>query len=266
LLVIRAKRVSIPTCTIDHMALVNQNIKYLRKLREWTQEEMAGKLGIKRSLLGAYEEGRAEPRTDVLESVSDMFRIQIDDLLRRDLSSPKDSLLQKRKQLKSYSRQQIVFIPIKAAAGYLSGYADGEFIEELNSFTLPMLDAGEYRAFEISGDSMLPLESGSVVVGHKVEGWDDIRNNQTYIVVTQNEGIAYKRLLKSNRTKSKITLVSDNPAYEAYPVMMESILELWQTDAVISRLNQKQHMTVNHLAGIVNHLQQQVTVLKKKVH
>ena len=35
------------------MAMANQNMKYLRKLRGWTQEEFANKLRIKRSLLGA---------------------------------------------------------------------------------------------------------------------------------------------------------------------------------------------------------------------
>ena len=51
------------------MSVAGQNLKYLRKLRGWTQEEFAAKLGIKRSLLGAYEEERAEPRIDVLEIV-----------------------------------------------------------------------------------------------------------------------------------------------------------------------------------------------------
>ena len=37
------------------MAIAGKNLKYLRKLRGWTQEEFSNKLGIKRSLLGAYE-------------------------------------------------------------------------------------------------------------------------------------------------------------------------------------------------------------------
>ena len=60
------------------------------------------------------------------------------------------------------------FVPVKAAAGYLAGYADPEFIDELNTFTLPMLAPGKYRAFEIVGDSMLPTQSGSVIVGERV--------------------------------------------------------------------------------------------------
>ncbi|HMP92152.1 MAG TPA: helix-turn-helix transcriptional regulator, partial [Phnomibacter sp.] len=43
------------------MSFAGKNLKYLRKQRGWTQEDFAGKLGIKRSLVGAYEEERAEP-------------------------------------------------------------------------------------------------------------------------------------------------------------------------------------------------------------
>lgn len=248
------------------MSIACQNLKFLRKQKGWTQQEFADKLGIKRSLLGAYEEERAEPRTEVLELVSDMFRVSIDDLLRRDIGSQKENFLEKRRQQKlGNSRQQVEFVPVKAAAGYLAGYNHDEFIEELNTFTLPMLGAGNYRAFEIAGDSMLPTPSGSVIVCHKVDGWDDIKNNETYVVVTNREGIVYKRLLKSNRSKGKITLVSDNPQFEPYSVGYEDVLELWQSDAVISKTGQQSRLSVNHLADMVSHLQDQVSLLKKKI-
>lgn len=247
------------------MAYVNSNLRYLRKLRGWTQEEMASKLGIKRSLLGAYEEERAEPRTEILEQISDMFHVSIDDLLRSDLSSREGSYQDRRRQLKNEPRQIIEFVPVKAAAGYLAGYQDQEFLEELNTFTLPMLGAGHFRAFEISGDSMLPVPSGSVVVGHRISDWDEIGNNQAHIVVTQESGIVYKRIVKNNRNKAKITLVSDNPQYEPFQVQLEEVLELWQTDAVISKTSPNQRMNVNNLVDIVSHLQQQVSVLKRKI-
>ncbi|HEU4551814.1 MAG TPA: XRE family transcriptional regulator [Chitinophaga sp.] len=248
------------------MSIACQNLKFLRKQKGWTQQEFADKLGIKRSLLGAYEEERAEPRTEVLELVSDMFRVSIDDLLRRDIGSQKESFLEKRRQQKlGNNRQHIEFVPVKAAAGYLAGYNDDEFIEELNTFTLPMLGAGNYRAFEIAGDSMLPTPSGSVIVCHKIDGWDDIKNNETYVVVTNREGIVYKRVLKSNRSKGKITLVSDNPQFEPYSVGFEDVIELWQSDAVISKTGQQSRLSVNHLADMVSHLQDQVSMLKKKI-
>lgn len=75
------------------MSQASKNLKYLRKLRGWTQEEFALKLRIKRSLLGAYEEERAEPRIEVLEVVADMFKLTLDDLLRRDVSDNKTSYI-----------------------------------------------------------------------------------------------------------------------------------------------------------------------------
>ena len=251
------------------MAIAGQNLKYLRKLRGWTQEEFAKKLGIKRSLIGAYEEERADPRLEVLEVISDMFKVTLDELLRNDLSETKGSnYLAKRRQLKMMSadRNLIHFVPVKAAAGYLAGYADNEFIDELNTFTLPMLAGVNYRAFEIIGDSMMPVPSGSVIVAEKVENLDDVKTNMAYIVVSKNEGIVYKRIVKSNRYKNKITLVSDNPAYQPYQVNAEDILEMWQANAVINKITQQQRWDVNSLANLVNNLQDQVSSLKKKMN
>ena len=251
------------------MAIAGQNLKYLRKLRGWTQEEFANKLGIKRSLLGAYEEERAEPRLEVLEIITDIFKVTLDELLLKDLSDNNvSSYLSKRRQLKMLNadRNIIQFVPVKAAAGYLAGYADSEFIDELNTFTLPMMAGGNYRAFEIIGDSMMPTPSGSIIVGEKIDDLDSSKNNMPHIVVSKNEGIVYKRIIKSNRSKNKITLVSDNPAYQPYQVNSEDILELWQAQAVISRVTQQQRWDVNSLANLVNNLQDQVSTLKKKMN
>lgn len=250
------------------MSLAGQNLKYLRKLRGWTQEEFAIKIGIKRSLIGAYEEERADPRLDVLEILADMFKLSLDELLLKDLSDTTATYLSRRRQQKmmAVERNVIHFVPVKAAAGYLASYADTEFIDELNTFTLPMLAGGNYRAFEIIGDSMLPTPSGSIIVGEKIENTDDIKNTQAYIVVSRNEGIVYKRVEKSGRSKGKLTLVSDNPQYQPYQVNAEDVVELWQAQMVISKVAMQQRWDVSSLANMVNNLQSQVSNLKKKMN
>jgi transcriptional regulator with XRE-family HTH domain len=251
------------------MSLAGQNLKYLRKLRGWTQEEFAVKVGIKRSLVGAYEEERADPRLEVLELVSEMFKLTLDDLLLKDLSNTGNDYLAKRRQQKMLTaeRNLIHFVPVKAAAGYLAGYADSEFIDELNTFTLPMLAGGNYRAFEIIGDSMMPTPSGSIIVGEKVDNnADAIKNNQAYIVVSRNEGIVYKRIVKNNKTKNKLTLVSDNPLYQPYQINAEDVLELWQAQMVLSKVSQQQRWDMDALSSMVNNLQSQVNSLKKKMN
>jgi transcriptional regulator with XRE-family HTH domain len=245
-------------------SFAGQNLKYLRKLRGLTQEEFAAKLQIKRSLLGAYEEERAEPRLDVLEIVSDEFGISLDDLLRSDLTGSEGSYLSKRRQQKmGNGSNQIHFVPMKAAAGYMAGYADEEFIDELNTFTLPMLGSGQFRAFEIIGDSMLPTPSGSIIVGQKTERLEDVKSNTACIVVSRSEGIVYKRVSRTGRDKGRLTLISDNPSYQPYEVQASDILELWQAQMVITKVAQQQRWDVGQLASLVNNLQEQVANLKK---
>lgn len=252
------------------MSRAGLNLKYLRKLRGWTQEEFAIKLNVKRSLIGAYEEERADPRLEVLEIVADIFKLTLDELLLKDLSQTPQAggYLQKRRlqKMMSADRNLIHFVPVKAAAGYLASYADSEFIDELNTFTLPMLTGGDYRAFEIIGDSMLPTPSGSIIVGEKVESLEHVKNGSAYIVVSRSEGIVYKRIHKNNRLKNKLTLESDNPNFQPYQMNAEDVLELWLAQVVIGKVASQQRWDVNSLASLVNNLQDQVSTLKKKMN
>ena len=249
------------------MSFAGKNLKYLRKLRGWTQEDFATRLKIKRSLLGAYEEERAEPRLEVLEMVSDIFKVSLDELFLKDLGDNKGSYIARRRAQKLTVEPTVIqFVPVKAAAGYLAGFADPEFIDELNTFTLPMLAPGQYRAFEILGDSMLPTPSGSVIVGEKVDDLDSLKTSNTYIVVSRQEGIVYKRVMKNPRARQKLTLVSDNPVYQPYQVDASDIVEVWQAQMVLTRANQQQRWDVDQLASIVTNLQEQVSSLKKKMN
>jgi transcriptional regulator with XRE-family HTH domain len=250
------------------MSIAGKNLRHLRKLRGWTQDDFAIKLGIKRSLVGAYEEERADPRLDVLEIVMELFSLSMDDLLLKDLSQEGESYLAKRRKLKMATvtrTASIQFVPVKAAAGYLAGYNDPEFVDELNTFALPMLAPGDYRAFEIIGDSMLPTPSGSVVVGEKIENFDALKNDQPCIVVSRMDGIVYKRVNKSARSKQMtLTLVSDNPQYPAYTVKADEIAEIWAAKMVISKPVEKPVWDLDQLANVVNSLQEKVSSLQGK--
>ncbi len=251
------------------MSIAGKNLRHLRKLRGWTQDDFAVKLGIKRSLVGAYEEERADPRLDVLEIVMELFSLSMDDLLLKDLSQEGESYLAKRRKLKMATETRtasIQFVPVKAAAGYLAGYNDPEFVDELNTFALPMLAPGDYRAFEIIGDSMLPTPSGSVVVGEKIENFDALKNDQPCIVVSRMDGIVYKRVNKSARSSKQmtLTLVSDNPQYPAYTVKADEVAEIWAAKMVISKPVEKPVWDLTQLANVVNSLQEKVSSLQGK--
>jgi transcriptional regulator with XRE-family HTH domain len=67
------------------MTIVSNNIKYLRRLNGLTQEQFSRRIGIKRSLLGAYEEARANPNLDNLQNMAKMFGTTVDALIKTDI-------------------------------------------------------------------------------------------------------------------------------------------------------------------------------------
>lgn len=250
------------------MSIAGKNLKYLRKQKGLTQEEMAEKLGIKRSLIGAYEEERAEPRLEVTQIMCEMFDLSLEDFLFKDLAIGKMTYIQKRRFFKIDEDHSSVisFVPIKATAGYMAGYGDPAYLDELNTFTLPMLAPGNYRAFEIIGDSMLPTPSGSIIVGEKVDEVENVKATDTYIVVSKGDGIVYKRIEKAGRGKKQVTLVSDNPSYKPYPLNTSDIMELWQAKMIISKPQSQPSFDVNYLSDVVNSLQEQVLQLKNRIN
>lgn len=125
-------------------------------------------------------------------------------------------------------------VPVKASAGYLNGYADPEYVAALPKFYLPMFKQGTFRAFEIKGDSMLPLVSGTVIIGEYVENWADVKAGETYVVVSKSDGVVYKRIGNRFKENKKLKLVSDNPVYEPYEINGEDVLEIWKGKGYIS--------------------------------
>lgn len=63
--------------------MVGNNIRRLRMEREWTQEELADRLGVSRSALGNYERELREPGIDLLIKLADTFNTTIDALVGR---------------------------------------------------------------------------------------------------------------------------------------------------------------------------------------
>jgi transcriptional regulator with XRE-family HTH domain len=254
---------------------INENIRFLRKQLGLTQDQFAQQLEIKRSLVGAYEEGRAEPRLELLQKMAFLGGYSVDMLIGKDLSQmkpyEKKALLGKDVvvvTVDEQSRNNIELVPVKAAAGYLNGYADPEYIKELPRFKLPILKQGTYRAFEISGDSMLPIMPGTIVVGEWVEDINSVKNGKPYILVTGREGIVFKRVFNYLQESGKLFLVSDNRQYTPYQIDGADVIEVWSAKAYISvdfpDAQSKGDLSVDQLAGMVMNLKQEVQSLKSE--
>ncbi|MCI0921277.1 XRE family transcriptional regulator [Sphingobacterium rhinopitheci] len=224
------------------MSNISSNLKFLRKKNGLTQQQFADLMEIKRASVGAYEEDRAEPKYELLKKIAKYYDLSMDELANdvidenwKPISKSNASNLRVLSVTVDHdNKENIELVPVKATAGYLSGYGDPEYVKELPKFSLPMFNQGTYRAFEIIGDSMLPLASGSTVIGEYVEDWNNIKAGETYVVVSKENGVVYKRVGLKFKDDKGLKLLSDNKIYEPFWVPTEDILEVWKAKAYIS--------------------------------
>lgn len=225
---------------------LSENLKFLRKRRKLTQQELADRLTTRRSSINNYENGTTVPPMNVLIGLSDLFHLSIDTLVRINLSGLRESQLYiiehgsdvfvKGNELRvlattvdSKNKENIEIVSIKAKAGYTTGYFDPEFISALPNFQLPILTRDrKYRAFQISGDSMLPIHDKSWVVGEYVQDLHSIKDDNLYIVLTLNEGVVFKKVKNELKEKGILRMVSLNTEYHPYDLPVGEIREAWK--------------------------------------
>ncbi len=128
-------------------------------------------------------------------------------------------------------QENIIYVPVKARAGYLNGYGDPEYIQSLATYRLPGLDNGTYRMFEAEGPSMAPnIMSGDRLIGQWVNSLSEIRENRVYVIVSAS-GIVVKRVLNRANERGKIVLKSDTTKdrreYPTTELDVSEIKEMW---------------------------------------
>ncbi len=215
------------------MSIFSDNLRYLRVKNNLSQQNIADALKIPRDRYSKYE-GTTDPPLDCLQKISRYYHVSIDLLLSFDIRRvPYENLIQLEENrillpitVDSDGENRIEIVGAKAQAGYLTGYGDPEFIESLQRISLPFLTHGKYRAFPVTGDSMPPHKEGSFVVGEYVERTSDIVDGKTYILITKNNGMSYKRLYKKG--KNGVMAHSDNSIYEPYEVLFSTVVEIWR--------------------------------------
>jgi transcriptional regulator with XRE-family HTH domain len=246
-----------------------ENVKHLRKITGLTQQDLSEKLMIPRSTLGEYERGNTEPSLDLVIKISKLFKVEIDRLLKNRISETVEDTndLQKMKVLAitlgQSDQSNIELVNTKAEAGYLDSYADPEFIKDLPKIHFPNLPRGHYRGFEIAGDSMLPMESGSIVICRYLENLAEIRDNRTYVIISKREGVVYKRI-RNIKQDQKLMLISDNESYLPYGLPYTDIDEIWQYYAHLSFSDTK--ATFNSmLEDKINQMSRKLTEIHERI-
>jgi len=208
----------------------SEQIRERRKELNLTQDELAKKIGVSKRTIINYEKGEVIPETkaEILHNV----------LYGTD--ETKARLKDHNTIAVNYSELQVMYVPLVnqyAYAGYMNGYGDSEYIENLPR--IPWADdiehRGDYLCFEAKGDSMddgtdQAIKDGDILLCRNVrkDYWKSkLHINQwDFVIVHPERGIVTKRIIKHDVDIGMITLHSLNELYEDYTVDLREITQI----------------------------------------
>ena len=221
-------------------AIIGLKIKELRKLNKLTQVEFSSEINIDNSQLSKIEQGKLMPTLNQLMEISSKFKKSLDWLVNNELTTlapvtdlqPNYSFQPTIVTVDSHNVDNIVLVPQKLKAGYLTGFNNPSFIQSLPSYRMPGLNNGVFRMFEIEGHSMFPtLPNKSYVVGEFVDDWiTGIKDNQLYAIISNEvEDGLVKRCINRIKKYDNLICKSDNRRnYPTQNIDPSSIKEVWE--------------------------------------
>ena len=185
--------------------MFSENLKFLRERFGMEQIDLAKKLGRKSSSsISEWEKGKYTPKMATLKQIAEIFNVNIDDLMKKDLKNPTDEVIQP---------LPVKEIPIvsQISAG-LPIYAEENILEHTYIATKKLNSNKEIFGLKVNGDSMdKEFRDGDVVI---VEKDSVVENGQIAVVQVNGYNATVKRV---RYEKDRIILIpeSNNPAH--YP-------------------------------------------------
>lgn len=236
---------------------INERIRHIRKDLGLSQEAWAPMISLTRASLAAIETGRQFPTIETIIEIVKNYHNQLTYVTydwiiagepekkgkgKKEAIVPAKEVYQMPRiiTVDSSGDENILFVPVRARAGYLLGYADETYISNLPTYRLPGLNNGTFRMFEIGGLSMHPtFDDHDIIITQWVENINDVRDDRVYVVVTRNDGVVVKRVLNRITKEGKLILKSDNYKHrEEYPPIViepSEVVEIWYGIAYMSR-------------------------------
>jgi len=213
---------------------ISKNIRKIRTIKGISQTVFAEDFGINRANISSYEEGRAEPKMDLVIKIANKFGLDVEKLYTKDLTvndltnfSPPSF---ENSEINKSATENIKYVSRSNSLNYASTLENGS--ENLPDIEIPNIKNA--RAFEYFGDDITAFSNGDVLYAKKIDNnnWNGIISGEACVIIS-NDRVYFKRL---DVIKSKISLVSENPKYKALVLQQEEIQEIWRVVGYLSFL------------------------------
>jgi len=219
-----------------NFSFVGQNIKKIRQAKHISQSDFAALFDLSRPSVGAYEEGRTEPKIETLIQISRHFNISIDVLLTRELSS-KDifslGLLNKKldqaHEVKpnQIQNRQAPFVSNDEKVNFLVSRKDKSYLKSLPQISAPdtahridLILEQEGSKLEVDNKG---IRHGNILFCSK-EAKLTIEFEKLWALITADEIIVGR---VSSLVKDTLKVAFDNPLHEPFELEKRAIEETY---------------------------------------
>lgn len=195
---------------------LSKNIRYLRRKRNLSQEDIANKLGYKSyTTIQKWEMGISEPSIGKLRVLAAIFNVDMNDMTTKNLELEENR----------NAHRPAGAIPLDADAprikvlGRVAAGVPIDAVEDIiGTIDVPELKGREkeYFALQVQGDSMSPkIEDGDIVIIHEQP---DAESGEIVVASVNGHDATCKKLLKYD---AGITLLPLNSNYD--PIVISNV-------------------------------------------
>ena len=254
------------------MSYIGQNIKRIRAVRKLSQAKFAELFNLARPSVGAYEEGRAEPKIQTVIDIAQYFGISIDVLLTKELTVKElysfnlvnqklDALHQGVPDPKVTGQASLV--TLAQQVDYIVNHDKRDYLEQLVKCELPYNGSGKLRIFEMLGDHMVVdrqgIHHGDYLLCEKIEraDFDKVEEGEVLLAVTSNVIVVGRK-----DASQSLSLAPDNPSFELQELADEQLLELWRVRVKMSnklespgKIEEKVHSVEEQLKALMQRME-----------
>lgn len=182
------------------MSFFGKNIKKIRGVNGLSQQAFAELFFLKRATLGAYEEGRSEPKIDTIIKVANYFSISIDDILTKEITvnqllSFDGGITTDVNQVVKAGFTEVPFVNALNSKMFIDDFKTSQSYSSLPTILIPIEASSHLLAFTVQNLFMVSNEEGlfpnDVVVGESIEPENLVEGD--VVVVLVNDELFIRR-------------------------------------------------------------------------
>ncbi|MEP5339181.1 MAG: helix-turn-helix domain-containing protein [Algibacter sp.] len=218
------------------MSFFGKNIKKIRGVKSLSQQAFADLFFLKRATLGAYEEGRSEPKIDTIIKVANYFSISIDDILTKEITvnqllSFNGGITTDVNQVVKTTFTEVPFVNELNSKMFIDDFKTSQNYSSLPKIKIPIEGSINLLAFTVQDLFMVSNEEGlfpnDIVIGENISPEDIVIGD--VVIALVDDTLLIRRYDTSN---TGYNLLADHINIPPITIPYEVVVHFWKVSYV----------------------------------